>query len=133
MFEAAREPSPEAHTQGVKPVLVTLIAAAGLVTAGTGLGASDAQPALSIVDGSPLIVRGVEFEARERVVVTVSSEAGSARRLVRSSIRGKFLVRFDAIRLDPCTGATLVAAGLQGDFARLKIGLRECPGPALDL
>src|SRR5688572_4399124 len=120
----------EVHTRGVKGVLLTLLTVASLVASGVGAATPDAKPALTVVDRSPLVVRGTAFEPRLRVVVIVSSDAGSARRTARPGLRGAFTVRFDAIRLDPCTGGMLVALGAAGDFARLKIGLRECPGPA---
>jgi hypothetical protein len=116
----------------VKPALLTLLIAIGLAVGSIGRAAQEATPTLTIVDRSPLIVRGTEFKKRERVVVTVSTEAGNVRRAVRSSSRGRFLVRFDAIRIDPCTGATLEAVGARGDLARLKIGLRQCPGPVFE-
>lgn len=132
LFEPRPGAASEGHTRGMKGALFTLLGTAVLAVSGTGSAAPDAKPALTIVDRSPLIVRGSHFEARERVVVTVSTETGNTRRATRSSLRGTFLVRFDAISIDPCTGATLAAFGVAGDFARLKIGLRECPGPAFD-
>lgn len=90
------------------------------------------MPGLQVLDRGPLIVRGTGFAPRERVVVTVSVDGERTRRSSIATHRGTFTVRFDGIRLDACTGATLVATGRRSETARLKISLRECPGPVLD-
>jgi hypothetical protein len=115
----------------MKLVLAALVGAAavvaGVATADAGKGAR-----LQVVDRSPLVVHGTGFEPRERVALTVTVDGERTRRGVVATYRGTFTVRFDSIRLDACTGATLVAAGRRSDIVRLKIGLRECPGPTID-
>lgn len=115
----------------MKAVLVVVVAAAATL-AGVAPADTGARPRLQVVDRSPLVVRGTGFTSRERVVVTVTVDGERARRPVIATHRGTFTVRFDDIRLDACTGATLVAAGARSDVVRLKIGLRECPGPTLE-
>ena len=88
---------------------------------------------LQVADRAPLVVTGVGFGAREPVAVTVSADGERTHRTVVATLRGAFTARFAEIRLDACTGATLLATGRRSsDMARLKVGLRECPGPAID-
>jgi hypothetical protein len=112
--------------------LAALVGAATMTLAGVAAAQSESIPRLQVVDRSPLIVHGTGFGARERVAVTVTVDSERTRRGVIATFRGTFTARFDEIRLDGCTGATLFAAGRRSEEVRLKIGLRECPGPALD-
>jgi hypothetical protein len=89
------------------------------------------QPAVAVVDRAPVTIRGTGFGTRERVLVTVTSGILRAMQRTRATYRGSFVVSFDALRL-PCAGGTVVATGARGHVARVKLALRECPGPAID-
>jgi hypothetical protein len=108
---------------------VAVLAALSIVGS---VGANEpAKPSISVVDRTPVVLRGAGFGARERVLVTVSSGLLRATQRTTATYRGSFVVRFEAVRL-PCAGATVVATGGRGHQARVKLSLRECPGPALD-
>jgi hypothetical protein len=97
------------------------------------VGASEpAKPTISVVDRTPIVLRGAGFGARERVLVILRAELLRATQRATATTGGRFLVRFDGIRLTPCTGASIVALGARGHSAQLKLALRECPGPILD-
>ena len=111
--------------------------AAGAVLAALSIvgsvGASEpSKPAMSVVDRSPIVLRGAGFGARERVLVILRAERVRATRHATATTDGRFLVRFEGIRLTPCTGASILALGARGHSAQLKLALRECPGPILD-
>ena len=93
---------------------------------------SAAKPSIAVVDRAPVVVRGTAFGARERVRVTVSSGLLRVMQRTTATYRGSFVVRFDGVRFTGCTGGTVVATGGRGNVARLKLSLRECPGPILD-
>ncbi|HEY9350896.1 MAG TPA: hypothetical protein VIP75_09410 [Acidothermales bacterium] len=91
-----------------------------------------AKPTISVVDRTPVVLRGAGFVSRERVLVIVRTELLRVTQRTTATTGGRFLVRFDGIRLAPCTGASIVALGARGHTAQLKLALRECPGPILD-
>ena len=70
--------------------LVLMAASMALAASGTTM-----PPALRLVDADPLTIRGVRFEPRERVRVTISGDV-SAWRVVRASPRGTFVRPFQA-------------------------------------
>jgi hypothetical protein len=97
------------------------------------VGASEpAKPSISVVERTPVVLRGAGFGARERVLVIVRAELFRATRRPVATTGGRFLVRFDGIRLAPCTRASIAALGERGHNAQLKLALRECPGPTVE-
>lgn len=116
----------------MKPILIVIVGAVALALVGAAATDAGTTPRLQVLDRSPLIIRGTGFGPRERVAVTVTVDGERTRRRVVATYRGTFTVRLDEIRLDGCTGATLVAAGYRSDVVKLKIGLRDCPSPSLD-
>lgn len=114
-------------------MIMATVAAAVVAYGGVASAESSTIARLQVADRAPLVVTGVGFGPRERVALTVSVGGERTHRTVVATLRGAFTTRFAQIRLDACTGATLLATGRRsGDMARLKIGLRECPGPAID-
>ena len=109
--------------------LAATMLAASVGTAGAG---THPRPQLRLVDRSPLVVRGIGFQAAQRVTLSATSGEQLARRVFFVPLRGTFTARFDGIRLDACTGATIVAIAKSIELGRLKISLRECPGPVLE-
>jgi hypothetical protein len=114
----------------MRVLIPTLLAALGLAAAASA--DPQARPAIAVVDRAPVSVRGTGFGVRERVLVTVKSDLLQVAQRTRATSRGTFVVRFDGVRLSPCTGAALVATGARGHVATLKLSLRECPGPILE-
>jgi hypothetical protein len=113
----------------------TLVAIVGVVAIAAGAAAAQTTvtPRLEVSDRAPLVLHGSGFAARERVGLAVRIDGDlAAQRTIVTTYRGSFVARFAEIRLDACTGATLVATGRRSDTVRLKISLRECPGPAID-
>ena len=112
---------------------MAMVAVAVVGYGGVASARSTTTPRLQVADRAPLVVAGVGFGPRERVALTVSVDGERTHRTVVATPRGTFITRFAQIRLDACTGATLLATGRRSsDMVRLKIGLRECPGPAID-
>jgi hypothetical protein len=110
----------------------TALAGAFVVVA---LGASAGQsathitsgpPAMSIVDRTPLTLRGTGFGAGERVRVLVRSP-GSAQKRVTASRRGLFVAAFSKTSYNRCSGLTAFAIGSRGSRARLLLPAPACP------
>ena len=71
-------------------------------------------------------VRGAHFAPREVVRVTFLGPAPRTQRRVRTTATGTFTVALPSF--DPCTESlTILAAGVRGDDARLKLPQRACP------
>lgn len=100
-------------------VLVVLLA----VPAG-----SAATARLTVVQASPLTVRGVGFAPHERVRVT-ATVAATATRLSTASRAGAFVVRFTGVVIPSCTGFSVRAFGASGTRATLRVPQLECPQP----
>ena len=118
--------------EGMKATLIAIVGIATAASFGVATGQSTTGPRIQVADRAPLVVVGSGFARRERVTVVATVDGERSRRSVISTYRGTFAARFAEIRLDACTGATLLATGRRSDTVRLKIGLRECPGPAID-
>jgi hypothetical protein len=127
-----RRADSEAHTRAMWRVVAGGILVTLALAAGTAGASRSGTPALTVVERSPVVIRGVGFGRRERVVVTVSAALQRATKRTVATSQGRFVIRFDGMRLSPCTGASIVATGARGHWVRLKFGLRECPGPALE-
>lgn len=89
----------------------------GAVTAGAAPAAQNRQATLRIVDRAPLVVRGQSFRDGERVRVVLFA-GGKASQVVRASLSGGFVVRFDRT-VSGCVPFSLQAFGSQGSRARL--------------
>ena len=122
---------PERILEVMRVALLSILAGT-LVVAGVAGAQPLTKPALRLVDRDPIVVRGTSFKPRERIVVTLTIGESDSRRVRIATPQGAFTARFDGIHLAPCSGATLGATGGRSEVVRLKIGLRECPAPALD-
>jgi hypothetical protein len=103
--------------------LVALFAAVSIP-----LGAADAGThgaTVRVVTSSPLAVRGTGFKAHERVRVT-ATPGGVRRVLTRAD--GRFTATYSTA-VDRCTGLSVVAVGVRGDRAALKLPQPACPPP----
>src|SRR3954453_23051415 len=94
-------------------LLAALAAPAGAVTA----------PALHVVTKNPLVVRGTNFHARERVTVV----SGATTVVVRTTPAGAFRANLGAVLGDRCS-YRIVATGARG--ARVSLAARTGCAPA---
>jgi hypothetical protein len=94
------------------------LAAAALASAAT------VHPLLTLAHGS---LHGSQFHPREKVHVTLMLTSKVVR-TVRTSARGTFTLATPE-SFDPCVGAVVIAAGVRGDVARLKVMPRGCLPP----
>jgi hypothetical protein len=110
--------------------LVLCLIALVLPASAAGVGAgSEAKrvPALRLLDRQPLTLRGKSFLPRELVRVTVTTDGKSTVKRIRATATGTFTANFVAVELDRCSGALVVASGLRGSQARLKVAQPACP------
>ena len=119
------------------PRLIVFAAAAATVAAGLvrfdGSAALSARtgagPALRFVRIDPLIVRGLDFRAGERVTVTARLPRATRRAHLTASAAGAFRVRLGRVRsYDPCAFTLFVEArGSLGSKASIRTLPRMCP------
>ena len=79
-----------------------------------------AAPTLSAVSLSPLKVRGVHFQPRERVTVRLRSEGVARSSVVRATKAGAFAVVFRGFSAERCTVYVVTARGDLGSKASLR-------------
>lgn len=107
------------------------LAALGVVSALAAAlpGAAPARPALRVLDLEPLTVRGVRFEPRERVRLTVTHTTGvTSGKYVRARWSGRFTAFFSTLEVDRCAGGlTARARGQLGSRATAKLPQLQCP------
>jgi hypothetical protein len=111
----------------------TVIAVIGCMLAFTGTAAAvqpetDAKrpPALRLVKGKPLVVRGLRFKAGERVRLTARSGEEVRRGVARAGAAGMFVETF-SLDFDRCGGLLVSAVGNEGSRAGLKFAEVYCP------
>jgi hypothetical protein len=119
---------------GLSGTLAFLVLAASLAAGGGGAGAAvendqAARPALRLVDQQPLTVRGVRFEAGERVRLVVTRSRERLVRQARANRTGAFLAVFPIrVRVAPCNAELGVwATGDRGSRAALRLPHVACP------
>jgi hypothetical protein len=78
------------------------------------------DPTLRLRDRSPLVVGGAGFERGERVRMTLYGDE-NARRSVRASRRGTFVITFAGTTFTRCDVVRVVATGGAGSRAVLKM------------
>jgi hypothetical protein len=103
--------------------LIALVLPASAVGVGTE---AKRVPALRLLDRQPLVLRGSSFLPRELVRVTVTTEGQRTMKRFRATATGTFTANFVPAQLDRCSGALVVAAGLRGSEARLKVPQPAC-------
>lgn len=98
-----------------------------LVPAGAAADRAAAGKArLQIVGGPPLLLRGTQFVAGERVKITVTGERTLSKSTVADG-RGAFEVRF-AVLFDRCSSSLrALARGARGSRAGAKMPQLMCP------
>ena len=89
----------------------------GAFTTGVAPAAQSREATLRLVDRAPLVVSGQSFRDGERVRVVLFAD-GKASQVVRASLSGAFVVRFDRT-MSRCMRFSLQAFGSQGSRARL--------------
>jgi hypothetical protein len=85
------------------------------------------KPTLRAEGLYPIVIRGTNFRATEKVTVTFSSGT-TAKRLGRADRRGRFAVTF-ALRLPRCGTALVRATGSMGSRAQLQLPRPNCREP----
>jgi len=113
-------------------VAATLALAVLSVAFGGHPAATADRAALGVTSRTPLVVRGSQFGAGERVVV-VADAKGTHRKVVYASSRGTFVVAFRTVRLRTCDIFVVRATGARGNYGVVR-SARECapivpPGP----
>ncbi len=114
---------------GMRIVLLLLLA---LVMAPAAISSStQARARVSIVDESPLVVRGTGFKAGERVTVSVSHAKTLFRRVAFAGSSGVLVARWTRAMPTTCGSTTITAFGSRGTRAVFKTVANECapPGP----
>ena len=96
-------------------VLVFVALACSSVAAGAD---SKPKPRVFVVDRTPLAVRGVSFDAGERVLVRAVVRGGArATKTVVAGSSGVFSMRFASLRVRRCAFVTVQATGAHGNRA----------------
>jgi hypothetical protein len=107
-----------------------LVAVAALSCA-SGAAGEPGSERVRLVDPAPLTLRGVNFQPRERVSISLLLGTTDVRRVVRAGTAGQFLTVFPKLRYDRCHGALAVTAvGSRGSGTAWKIVPLECPDSA---
>jgi hypothetical protein len=107
---------------------LTILVTAGLASAAAAP-AVDAKPRLVVVDRSPLVVRGLGFEAGESVRVRAIMRGGPhTAKTLAASRGGVFSVRFGSVWPSRCSFLTVVATGARGSRAVYSVHPPPC-GP----
>jgi hypothetical protein len=113
-------------------VRVALFLCATVVLLGAAAVRADiaARPAIAPSGHDPLVVRGMRFEARERVAVRVIVRGGPARaKSVTATAGGTFRLRFPALTIGACASYVIRATGARGSRAAYTMHPPPC-GPA---
>jgi hypothetical protein len=110
----------------VAELALTLVAALSAASAADAAG----RPALRVLDTQPVVLAGVAFSPRERVVVTALDATRSRRVVVRAGARGSFDVTV-GLTLPACgRPLTIRAAGSSGSHVTVLLSARRCvPSP----
>ncbi|MGH3080686.1 MAG: hypothetical protein ACRDNH_06060 [Gaiellaceae bacterium] len=109
-----------------RATLATIVVLIALTGTGAVQGASSGVTKLTIVDRTPLTLRGTGFAAGERVRLVVRTT--STRQLRLSATRsGSFLAAFRATSYNRCSGLNAFAFGSRGSRAQLVLPAPACP------
>lgn len=109
-----------------RTALAVALVAVALGASTTGHSASSREPAMKIIDRTPLTLRGTGFAPAERVRLVVRVP-GRVQKRVTASRRGAFVVAFDKAAYNRCSGLTAFAIGSLGSRARLLLPAPVCP------
>ncbi len=110
-----------------RTALAVAFVAVALAASAAGQSAtSSRQPAMKIVDKTPLTLRGTGFAAGERVRLVVRVP-GRVQTRVTASRRGLFVAVFSRAGYNRCSGLTAFAIGSRGSRARLLLPAPACP------
>lgn len=102
------------------------LVAASLLAVASAAPAAVGDPVVRIADTDPLVVRGVRFQASERVTLRVAIRGGPQEtRLIRATPRGSFTATFASLRVTTCDAFSVRAVGWRGSRA----GYVQLPPP----
>jgi hypothetical protein len=111
------------HTPDMRRIGVAISAvalAAALVAGASGTTLRSATATLRLVRTQPLTVRGLGFQAHERVRVTLTVHNDTSVRRAIAGPAGGFRVSFDDVPVTRCDAINVVAVGNRGSKAVLK-------------
>jgi hypothetical protein len=112
------------------PAVLFLFAAFVLLGAGVGRPGVADRPFVAPAGYDPLVVRGLRFEARERISVRVVVRGGpTLAKSVIAAASGTFSLRFPALTLGACASYVIRATGARGSRAAYTMHPPPC-GPA---
>ena len=118
-------------TDGRKVALLAVVGALVLGAGDAGAVERKLRPTLHVQSFSPLVLRGLRFQALERVRLIVSAGGVTRRRTVRATRAGLFTASFLAVGSDRCNSDVWVSAtGHRGSVASLRLGKLpqpQCP------
>jgi hypothetical protein len=86
-----------------------------------------ARPTVGLASIDPVSVRGLHFDAAERVVVIVAARSSKWTRRVKAAASGSFVARFGELPVGRCEIA-IRAFGSKGSFAHFTPGPPACGG-----
>jgi hypothetical protein len=111
-------------------VAVVAVATSGYAASAAESGDAQyrAKARLSIVDLTPLTVRGSSFKARERVTVTLDGGKRGVQR-VQATRRGGFTASFSVGPVIGCQTVTIRAVGSMGSRVFKQIPRPDCREP----
>ena len=92
---------------------------------------ADGAPTVRVTQYTPLVVKGEQFRASQRVVIRVTAASRTRVRAMRTSTSGTFVARFAAVSVDRCSGGvSVVVTAADGRVAKARRPDFLCP-PAI--
>jgi hypothetical protein len=114
--------------------LISLVALLALTATGVAVAAGEGTSAqLRIASKKPLVLRGEQFRANQKVALRVELGAKVYTRTLRTNAAGTFTARFESLVLDRCSRRLAVTAvGARGDRAAFELHTLPCPNRAVN-
>ncbi len=106
-------------------VVLLAVAVATAASAGASSGSPSQKPLLRLVDTQPLTLRGVNFESRETISLSLRAETRVLRRTTATTA-GSFEAKFPGIDANRCEGFAVTAVGSDGSKATYKRAQGQC-------
>jgi hypothetical protein len=108
-------------------VFVFVLAFVTVATTASGAPARPDGARLAVLDRAPVVVRGFQFMARERVTVRVVVRGGpSATKTLRAGAHGTWTARFQGVSVGLCSSFVVRATGARGSRAGYTEHLPPC-------
>lgn len=89
-----------------------------------------ARPTVRIIHYAPLLVAGEQFRPLQRIVIRVTASTQTNARTMRTTRRGTFVARFEAVTAHRCDGGvSVVVTTASGLVAKARTPQALCPLP----